>query len=130
MIDKKHDVLLVSEPEKLVLNFHTLHFFLSLSLSLTHKQIQMSASSSFRYKKVDMNYARVAAALVVLLPSSAFLARLYKDMNAECAFFILEFTFSFLTANTSFFLLLQPRAETRWKKPTDGTENSKSQRNK
>ena len=90
----------------------------------------MSASSSFRYKKVDMNYARVAAALVVLLPSSAFLARLYKDMNAECAFFILEFTFSFLTANTSFFHLLQPRAETRWKKPTDGTENSKSQRNK
>ena len=55
----------------------------------------MSASSSFRYKKVDMNYARVAAALVVLLPSSAFLARLYKDMNAECAFFILEFTFPF-----------------------------------
>jgi hypothetical protein len=47
----------------------------------------MSASSSFRYKKVDMNYARVAAALVVLLPSSAFLARLYKDMNAECAFY-------------------------------------------
>jgi len=64
----------------------------------------MSASSSFRYKKVDMNYARVAAALVVLLPSSAFLARLYKDMNAECAFFILEFTFSFLTDKQHFFL--------------------------
>jgi hypothetical protein len=94
----------------------------------------MSASSSFRYKKVDMNYARVAAALVVLLPSSAFLARLYKDMNAECAFFILEFTFSFLTDKQTLLLLLPSsstaRAETRWKKPTDGAENSKSQRNK
>ena len=63
------------------------------------------SASSFRYKKVDMNYARVAAALVVLLPSSAFLARLYKDMNAECAF-LFRIYISFLTANQRFFFHL------------------------
>jgi len=91
VIDKKHRSFTLSRKNSSCNNkyFHTLHFF-SLSFyphTHTHKQIQMSASSSFRYKKVDMNYARVAAALVVLLPSSAFLARLYKDMNAECAFY-------------------------------------------
>jgi len=40
-------------------------------------------SSSLRYKKVGVDYARVAAALVVLLPSSAFVARLYKDSLIE-----------------------------------------------
>ncbi|CAL6366493.1 unnamed protein product [Bathycoccus prasinos] len=41
------------------------------------------SSSSFLLKKVDVSYARVAAALVVLLPSSAFCLRLYKDSVAE-----------------------------------------------
>jgi len=51
---------------------HTFNFFTS-----------PMSSSSFLLKKVDVSYARVAAALVVLLPSSAFCLRLYKDSVAE-----------------------------------------------
>ena len=54
---------------------HTFNFFTS--------PMSSSASSSFLLKKVDVSYARVAAALVVLLPSSAFCLRLYKDSVAE-----------------------------------------------
>jgi membrane protein insertase Oxa1/YidC/SpoIIIJ len=40
-------------------------------------------SSSLRFKKVDLIYARIAASLVVIMPTTAFFLRLYKDSLAE-----------------------------------------------
>ena len=79
-------------------------------------------SSSLRYKKVGVDYARVAAALVVLLPSSAVVARLYKDSLVEWDFYLTRIFFPHYwqkrTSSSSSSRVVYAQTETRSGRPT------------